>query len=338
MASRPRRGRGRPPKTPLSGRSTPKSSFLLKKPRYYEQQGAVSSEPSSRSSTPVGSSPITPTYRGTGRGSRNTSLKSRNYIKQLILESDTVDASTYYDCDRSSDVTDMDLDNSNYPDSDDTYDESESIYSEESFSTVSSFSKKRFFSRNLKALEFEPDKDIPPLILPTSSTDLMIGNENLMQAVGIYEVLRHFRMNIRLSPFTFEDFLAALLSDEQCSMLSEINISIMKALLREEDSSNTTFGPHDLKDSINVLMYFMDGMTWPELVRAYLDSDHHTEFRSALPSVELSDFPFVPIEEKLKVMQALTDLFLATNAVREEIMNEGNIHYDDHCRSCHRFV
>uniref|UniRef100_A0AAQ4NPJ3 Bromodomain PHD finger transcription factor n=1 Tax=Gasterosteus aculeatus aculeatus TaxID=481459 RepID=A0AAQ4NPJ3_GASAC len=71
-------------------------------------------------------------------------------------------------------------------------------------------------------------------------------------------------------------------------------------------------------------------MTWPEVVRAYCESD--PEYRHILPLQECEDYPFEPLESKIKVLQFLVDQFLATNIAREELMSEGVVAYDDHCR------
>uniref|UniRef100_A0A671KBS9 Nucleosome-remodeling factor subunit BPTF-like n=1 Tax=Sinocyclocheilus anshuiensis TaxID=1608454 RepID=A0A671KBS9_9TELE len=177
-------------------------------------------------------------------------------------------------------------------------------------------------------------KEIPTLQLPSSSEDILIPNEQLLNASAIYEVLRSFCTVLRLSPFRFEDFCAALVGQEQCTLIAETHICLLKAILREEDTSNTTFGPADLKDSVNSTLYFIDGMTWPEVVRAYCESD--PEYHHVLPDLEGEDYPFSPLESKVKVLQFLVDQFLTTNLAREELMSEGVIQYDDHCRVCHR--
>ncbi|XP_023675299.2 nucleosome-remodeling factor subunit BPTF isoform X2 [Paramormyrops kingsleyae] len=178
------------------------------------------------------------------------------------------------------------------------------------------------------------EKEIPPLELPKSSEDLMVPSEQLLNVAAIYEVLRNFGTVLRLSPFRFEDFCAALACQEQCTLLAETHISLLKAILREEDTSNTTFGPADLKDSVNSTLYFIDGMTWPEVVRAYCESD--SEYHHVLPFQEGEDYPFGPLESKIKVLQFLVDQFLTTNIAREELMSEGVVQYDDHCRVCHK--
>uniref|UniRef100_A0A8C4T3U0 Bromodomain PHD finger transcription factor n=1 Tax=Erpetoichthys calabaricus TaxID=27687 RepID=A0A8C4T3U0_ERPCA len=167
-----------------------------------------------------------------------------------------------------------------------------------------------------------------------SSEDLMVPSEQLLNVSAIYEVLRNFGTVLRLSPFRFEDFCAALVSQEQCTLIAETHISLLKAILREEDTSNTTFGPADLKDSVNSTLYFIDGMTWPEVVRVYCESDK--EYHHVLPYQEVEEYPYGPLESKIKVLQFLVDQFLTTNIAREELMSEGVIQYDDHCRVCHK--
>lgn len=178
------------------------------------------------------------------------------------------------------------------------------------------------------------EKDVPSLEFPKSSEDLMVPNEHIMNVIAIYEVLRNFGTVLRLSPFRFEDFCAALVSQEQCTLMAEMHIVLLKAVLREEDTSNTTFGPADLKDSVNSTLYFIDGMTWPEVLRVYCESDK--EYHHVLPYQETEDYPYGPVENKIKVLQFLVDQFLTTNIAREELMSEGVIQYDDHCRVCHK--
>ncbi|KAK5914604.1 hypothetical protein CgunFtcFv8_009032 [Champsocephalus gunnari] len=178
------------------------------------------------------------------------------------------------------------------------------------------------------------EKEIPALKLPDSSEDLLVPSAELLNAASIYEVLRNFSTVLRLSPFRFEDFCAALVGQEQCTLIAETHIALLKVILREEDTSNTTFAPADLKDSVNSTLYFIDGMTWPEVLRAYCESDR--EYHHVLPYQEVDEYPYGPLESKIKVLQFLVDQFLTTNIARDELMSDGTMLYDDHCRVCHR--
>lgn len=179
-------------------------------------------------------------------------------------------------------------------------------------------------------------KEYPALVLPDSSDDLLIPKQYTLKAAGVYEVFRRFRHLIRLSPFRYEDFCAALVSDEQTALLTEIHIMLLKAQLREEDAQATHFGPLEQKDSINISLYLIDQITWPEVLRSYVESDDNIYDKTILNILTTKDYPYVSIEDKLAVLQFLTDQFLVTAIVRDDLIQEGPIHYDDHCRICHR--
>lgn len=177
--------------------------------------------------------------------------------------------------------------------------------------------------------------DLPTLTLPDSSDDLLIPKQYALKVASIYEVFRRFKQLIRLTPFRLEDFCAALVSDEQSSLLAEFHIQLLKALLREEDAQGTQFGPQDHKDSINITLYLIDQFTWPEVLRSYLES--HESFDKTSNSILTNkDYPFVSVEDRLTVLQFLTDQFLITDIVRSDLAREVPILYDDHCRICHK--
>ncbi|XP_069056009.1 nucleosome-remodeling factor subunit BPTF isoform X2 [Pleurodeles waltl] len=225
-------------------------------------------------------------------------------------------------------------DDSDYPGDEedcDSYCTESSFRSHSTYSSTPGRRKPRVHRPRSPILE---EKDIPPLELPKSSEDLMVPTEHILEVNAVYEVLRNFGTVLRLSPFRFEDFCAALMCQEQCTLLAETHIALLKAVLREEDISNTTFGPADIKDSVNSTLYFIDGMTWPEIVRVYCESD--VEYHHVLPYQEMEDYPYGPINSKIKVLHFLVDQFLTTNIAREELMSEGVIQYDDHCRVCHK--
>ena len=163
----------------------------------------------------------------------------------------------------------------------------------------------------------------------------MVPKQYVLRSLGIYEVLRRYRNLVRLSPFRPEDFCAALVSDEQSALLTEIHIALIKAILREEDSQQTHFGPLDQKDSINISLYLIDTVTWPEVLRIYVESDPSFS-RHVLEILSTKEYPYTEIDDRLTVLQFLTDQFLTTTFVRDDMIQEGPIHYDDHCRVCHR--
>ncbi|XP_078692537.1 nucleosome-remodeling factor subunit BPTF-like isoform X2 [Branchiostoma floridae x Branchiostoma belcheri] len=325
-----KRGRGRPPKSPFVSIDSRVKRFRSGRGGGGDAGSSGGTPASSRSSTPVHSG----SSRTPSREMRSRAREAAQRSKQLIHEVMKVVGGD----DEEEDVDDLSDDLSEEESDESDYAESESalsVYSESSFSTVSS-SKRRYIRhpRPKSPVVFDDEREVPPLTLPKSGEDLLLPTEHLMDAIAVYEVIRHFRIILRVSPFRFEDFCAALLSQEQCSLIAEIHIALLKALIREDEQNSTTFGPHDLKDSINIKMYYLDAMTWPELVRCYVESDK--EFRDVLPSCSGPDWPYVPLDDKLKVLRLLTDQVLVSNAIRDYIYTEGTVQYDDHCRVCHK--
>ena len=195
-------------------------------------------------------------------------------------------------------------------------------------------------------LKTEDEENVPELKLPKSSDDLLIEANLAFQAAGVYEILRHYYLLLRLSLFRFEDFCAALASEEQSNLLSEVHIALLKAIIRAEEKDNTNFGAMDHKDSINALFFFMDTITWPEALRQYLSADTSA---NAEPLTILNEYPEYPvaqtqinsenksyIQARINVLNFLANQFLTTNAVRDDIVNEGALATEDHCRICFR--
>lgn len=213
--------------------------------------------------------------------------------------------------------------------------ESDSDFSLSSYSNAGGQSSSQTRDVTPEPVWIKDDIEIPPLELPKSSDDLMVPTQYVLRSLGIYEVLRRYRNLVRLSPFRAEDFCAALVSDEQSALLTEVHIALIKAILREEDSQQTHFGPLDQKDSINISLYLIDTVTWPEVLRIYVESDP-SFFRQVLEILSNKEYPYTEIDDRLTVLQFLTDQFLTTTFVRDDMIQEGPIHYDDHCRVCHR--
>ena len=79
------------------------------------------------------------------------------------------------------------------------------------------------------------------------------------------------------------------------------------------------------------MLFFVDSMTWPEALRQYLSSDPTA---NAEPLAILKEYQEYPVEKDAKESKAfidarisllgfLADQFITTNAVREDIHNEG---------------
>ncbi|KAK9686188.1 PHD-finger [Popillia japonica] len=355
MSARGVKKRGRPPKVQVSERTKKFQYHLLKKPKYLlNYQKGSDSQPS----TPTPSRPCSPQGSDAGRRS-STRIRGKDghrsgrrggYVGSVYQRRGYNPHQEFHDSEYhyGSDFGDDSSDNKSDIEDDIGFSESESEESIDggassdsdfSLSGYSNVSTPRRTASAPRPPTPEPlwlqNRALPSLDLPKSSDDLLVPHEHIMAVVSIYEVLRHFRNLVRLSPFRLEDFCAALICEDQNSLLAEVHIMLLKALLREEDSQQTHFGPLDQKDSINISLYLLDYMTWPEILRAYVESDRNYD-ASVLNILSSTDYPFGSLDDKIRVLQFLTDQFLTTNPVREDLLSEVPMHYDDHCRVCHK--
>ncbi len=182
------------------------------------------------------------------------------------------------------------------------------------------------------------DEEFPPLALPESSEDLLVPNEHLLRVFSVYEVLRRYHHILRLTPFRVEDFCAAVASEEQSNLLSEVHMALLRTLVRAEEANSMSFGAPDQKDSITCVIFFMDSVTWPEALRQFLQSD--SSYAEALRVVNSCEYPLagpdVMIKNRVDILSFLSDQILSTPVVRDYITEDGKLPTEEHCRVCYR--
>nr|XP_023027352.1 nucleosome-remodeling factor subunit NURF301 [Leptinotarsa decemlineata] len=342
MSTRGMKKRGRPPKVQVAERTKKFQYHLLKKPTYLLNNKASESQ----SSTPTASRPSSPhesessrrsSTRIRGKDGHRAGRKSGYAGSAYQRRGNNTSHNDYHDSEYhyGSDFGDDSSDNKSDMEDELGLSESESEgsvggpssdsdFSLSSFSTMSGTPRKGLNVNRAPTPDpplWLQNREIPSLMLPKSSDDLLVPKERIMEVVSIYEVLRHFRNLVRLSPFRLEDFCATLMCEDQSSLLAEIHIMLLKALLREEDSQQTHFGPLDQKDSVNISLYVIDYITYPEVLRAYVESDKSFD-PQVLEVLSTTDYPFSTLEDRIKVLQFLTDQFLTTNPVREDLLSE----------------
>ncbi|XP_041977903.1 nucleosome-remodeling factor subunit NURF301 [Aricia agestis] len=352
MTGRGTKKRGRPPKSGNFEKNRKFQYHLLKKPKYLQAQnvgsGSLASTPSaSRASSPQGSDISRSARKSRGgkthksrKGGLSNSYSRRGYNPQAA---DYHDSEYHYGSDFGDEFSDR-----SEPEEDRASESSEGSLgdgaaSDSDFSVCSSSSAggtPRKTSNVLRPPSPDPlwlqqERQIPPLELPPSSDDLIMPHNLVLQVVGIYEVLRHFRHLVRLSPFRLEDLCAAVSCEDQSNLLIEVHIMLLRALLREEDAQQTHFGPLDHKDSVNITLFLLDVMTWPEILRIYVESDKSFD-KNVSTILNSCEYPFTSVKDRLAVLQFLCNQFLITNPVRDDLISEVPVQYDDHCRVCHR--
>lgn len=341
MTGRGAKKRGRPPKLGSFEKNKKFQYHLLKKPKYLQAvsvgAGSLTSTPTaSRASSPQGSDVSrrsTRKLRGgkthkSKRGGFPSAYSRRGYNPHAAEdhESEYHYGSDFGD--EYSDKSELEEDRASESASEASAGEgaaSDSDFSISSYSNTSGTPRKPV-SHLVRPPSPEPlwlqERKIPQLEVPHSSADLITPKEVVLQVVGIYEVLRRFRHLVRLSPFRIEDLCAALCCEDQSSLLVEIHIMLLKSLLREEDAQQTHFGPLDHKDSVNITLFLLDVMTWPEILRIYVESDKLFD-QNVVKVLNSCEYPFTTVEDRLVVLQFLCNQFLITNPVRDDLLSEG---------------
>ena len=181
------------------------------------------------------------------------------------------------------------------------------------------------------------------LLLPPSCNDLLIDTELSVFSAGVYEGLRCFLKPLRLSPFRFEDFCAAVSSNEDSKLLDEIHICLLRVLVRSDEAAGTVFASYEAKDSVTIALWcgMFDSLSWYESVRLYLASyPRSAELSSIVVSLgQCSQYTGLAIRDRLILLQTLVDLFLLTDSARNFMATFGcEILHEDQCRYCHRLV
>lgn len=323
-----------PSKSHRAKLSTPKVPSSASKSKFSAKTFAGVADAGSRCSTPVSNASSTPqTARTSSR------IRTKKLLKSARKKEDSDSEKDYGDEYKSnSDTEPEDSTEEQEEEHMDSDGLGELEPDEDSWADTPSIGRGKLLFRRSPTPEILDEDEIPTLELPDSSNDLCLAAKPAFEALGIYEILRHFRVLLRLSPFRFEDFCCALVVDENSPLIAQIHICLLKSLIREEESNQTFFGPQDSKDSVNILFHFLDTMTWYECIRLYLSSDKSNEFKSATPALSKADYFSTNINERLQILRTLTDQYLSSNAVREELLKEGQFIHEDHCRNCHRQV
>uniref|UniRef100_F1KPU6 Nucleosome-remodeling factor subunit NURF301-like protein n=1 Tax=Ascaris suum TaxID=6253 RepID=F1KPU6_ASCSU len=181
-------------------------------------------------------------------------------------------------------------------------------------------------------IEISADR-LPKLELPEGSKDLLIQESDLFDALEVYETCRSYYRSVHISPFLFEDFCAALQSDEQSNLLAEIHISLLKLALKSDEEEQITLSVQDMNNSFNIIMQLIEPMTYAEVLRQYVESDPH-RFPSDVLEALSGNYPFTGVRERLKVLSWLCDRFLQSKEYKTIVRNEGRLTSDEHCREC----
>ncbi|CAD6197000.1 unnamed protein product [Caenorhabditis auriculariae] len=181
-------------------------------------------------------------------------------------------------------------------------------------------------------VDLNPD-EIPHLELPVGSSDIPLPTEFLWDAIELYEILRSFHRTLRLTPFLFEDFCAALISPDNSCILAEAHITLLKMCLRNDDEEQIHYSVNDTNNSFNVMVHCLESMTYAEVLRQYIEAYPGVD-ESVREAINSENYPYVGIEQRLVVLLFLGYRFLYSTEYKKVVTNFGKNPNEESCRIC----
>ncbi|CAN6304507.1 unnamed protein product [Urochloa humidicola] len=179
------------------------------------------------------------------------------------------------------------------------------------------------FSKELS----EPCPPIQVLELPPSSGDIDVPEESITYLFAVYNFLRSFSVQLFLSPFGLDDFVAAINCTVQNNLLDAVHVSLLRALRRHLESKSTKLASNCFKYLDWTLM---DTLTWPTFLLEYLHvmgCIKNLGVRSFGRSLLATEYYKLPVGMKLRVLQILCDHVIDSEELKTEL--EGREGYNE---------
>lgn len=138
---------------------------------------------------------------------------------------------------------------------------------------------------------------------PTQVPSKVLGD-----MMACYVIFRSFSWQLRLSPFPFKDFCAALSSSTPNYLIDEAHVCLLRALVVDEIQIERDLHTLDLTH--------LDHLTWPCFVWEMLDllDDPLAEMKT-----QMSEYYTLPLEGKTAILLRLCDHLLERHSIRAEI-------------------
>lgn len=174
---------------------------------------------------------------------------------------------------------------------------------------------------------------LPKLDLPDTSLDIPIPRHSTMDAIEIYEILRSYHRTLRITPFTFEDFCAALISRNNSCIMAEVHMALLRVCLKSDDEELTQYSVTETNNSVNIMIHHMDTLTYAEILRQYIEAYPFAD-SSVREAINVENYPYVGYEAKLVVLLFMSYRFLYSSEFKKVVTNVGRFQNDENCRVC----
>uniref|UniRef100_A0A1I7U7N0 DDT domain-containing protein n=1 Tax=Caenorhabditis tropicalis TaxID=1561998 RepID=A0A1I7U7N0_9PELO len=183
----------------------------------------------------------------------------------------------------------------------------------------------------------EDPATLPKMELPESSQDIPIPVHATMDCIEIYEILRSYHRTLRITPFTFEDFCAALISSNNSCIMAEVHMALLRVCLKSDDEEQTQYSVTETNNSVNIMFHHMDSLCYAEILRQYIEAYPFAD-SYVREAINVENYPYVGYEPKIVVLLFMSYRFLYSSEFKKVVNNMGRFQNDENCRVCGKSI
>ncbi|CAK9184355.1 unnamed protein product [Ilex paraguariensis] len=157
--------------------------------------------------------------------------------------------------------------------------------------------------------------------LPPSSENLNMEDIPILDLFSVYSFLRSFSTSLFLSPFTLEDFVAAVNCKDPNSLFDYIHISLLQTLRKHLDSLSDESSQSASSCLRGLNWDLLDLITWPIFMIEYLlhGSELNPGFDLCRLKLSGNDYYKQPAAIKIEMLRRLSDDVIEVDAIRSEL-------------------
>ncbi|XP_044949107.1 DDT domain-containing protein PTM-like isoform X1 [Hordeum vulgare subsp. vulgare] len=177
-------------------------------------------------------------------------------------------------------------------------------------------------SDSTKDLAVVPCLPVQAPELPPSSGDIDVPGDSISHLFSVYNFLRSFSVQLFLSPFGMDDFVASINCSVQSTLFDAVHVSLLRALRRQLETKSSE-GSELASNCLKYLDWsLLDALTWPTLLLEYLyvmrciKSLGGKSFGRSLLALE---YYKLPVTMKLRVLQILSDHAIDSEELKTEL-------------------
>eukprot|EP00742_Colponemidia_sp_Colp-10_P010775 GILJ01011869.1.p1 GENE.GILJ01011869.1~~GILJ01011869.1.p1 ORF type:complete len:1279 (+),score=240.48 GILJ01011869.1:198-4034(+) len=165
--------------------------------------------------------------------------------------------------------------------------------------------------------------------LPAPAEYQMVTQECISDILMIWDFLSQFGKMLQLTSFSLDDFRSALLCAGDTTLLTEAAVALLRVVLTHVDHISTSPLLFEVDERTGIPMQLtcsaLNQVTWPELLRQVIHSEHLADMMDVVPSkplheaskrLEELEFHQLSLDHKVALLHFLVECCYESRAVR----------------------